>query len=90
MSALLPGERSGAGGGAKARPSKFMVGLELGVCSLGCAGAGRSRRVCQAAAGGDGLPGGLCSRAATGALPALLPKDGVSEPRICSGVVSKL
>lgn len=29
---LLSGERSGKGGGAKARPSKFMVGFELPSC----------------------------------------------------------
>lgn len=91
------GERSGAGGGARARPSKFLVGLELGVCYLGCAGAGRSagsgileQRVCQAAAGGDRLPGGLCSRAAAGALPALLLKERGSGACVCNGLVSKL
>lgn len=95
VSALLSGERSGAGRGAKARPSKFLGGLEVGVCYRECAGAGRSRRalgqrVCQAAAGGDRLPGGPCSGAATGALPALLLKEEASEARICSGLVNKL
>lgn len=37
VSVLVSGERSGKGGGARARPSKFLVGLELGSCYLGAA-----------------------------------------------------
>lgn len=91
-SALLSGERSGAGRGAKARPSKFLWGLEVGVCYRGRAGAPAApsgSAFVRAVTGCDRLPGAPCSGAATGTLPAPLLKEAASEAGVCGGLVSK-
>lgn len=84
VSVLVSGERSGKGGGARARPSKFLMGLELGSCYLGAARAGLSLRVSRPlatclpeAAGGDRFCRVVCcSGNAAGASPAPLLKEG--------------